>query len=92
MLLIIAKTDIIVYSHPSGANSENYPSSTSIENTAKGIQAEKPLSITKNSRRDDEEEQKSYMELRRRNSGISLERSQDLRQYDYDETSNLYLM
>ncbi|KAM4123819.1 hypothetical protein ACJW30_01G186900 [Castanea mollissima] len=74
------------------ANSENYPSSTSIENTSKGNQAEKPLSITQNSRRDDEEEQKSYMELRRRNSGISLESSQDLQQYEYDETSNLYLI
>lgn len=92
MLLIIAKNDVIVYSHPSEANSENYPSSTSIENTSKGNQAKKPLSITKNSRRDDEEEQKSYMELRRRNSGISLESSQDLQQHEYDETSNLYLM
>uniref|UniRef100_A0A2N9FE45 Peptidase S54 rhomboid domain-containing protein n=1 Tax=Fagus sylvatica TaxID=28930 RepID=A0A2N9FE45_FAGSY len=73
------------------ANSENYPSSTSVEHTAEGNQAAKSSSITKNSRSGDDEEPNSYLELRSRNNGSSsLEGSQVLLQFD--ETSNLYLI
>ncbi|XP_062152947.1 RHOMBOID-like protein 9, chloroplastic [Alnus glutinosa] len=73
------------------AKSQNYESSTFVEDTDKGSRIGKPVSISENSKRGNEEEWKSYKEVRNRDGGSAPESSQDLR-LQYDETSNLYLI
>lgn len=91
VVVSIKKTDLISFLFLSDAKSQNYESSTFVEDTDKGSRIGKPVSISENSKRGNVEEWKSYKEVRNRDGGSAPESSQDLR-LQYDETSNLYLM
>lgn len=69
---------------------ENYVSSIVDDQTAEENPVAKPSSVNKDSRRNDEEKQKSFRELRKNDVNGRSGRSQALQQND--ETSDLYLM